>query len=105
MQVYFSFKVLWRWIILSIWHGAVTFYGVQESLGSQPSNERGEVQDHWYISTTAFTIIIHIIIYKLLLETVYWNTISVSTMLLCFALYYLMTLGLSFAPISFIFQP
>lgn len=60
---------------------------------------------HWFVTTTAFTVIIHIIIYKLLLETVYWNTLSIGTIVLCFALYYIMTFGLSFNPISILFQP
>ena len=25
--VYFNFKVFWRWIIFSIWHGAVCYFG------------------------------------------------------------------------------
>jgi magnesium-transporting ATPase (P-type) len=24
---YFSFKVFWKWIVLSMWHGAVCFFG------------------------------------------------------------------------------
>jgi Phospholipid-translocating P-type ATPase C-terminal len=62
------------------------------------------VQDHWYLTTTAFTVIIHIIIYKLMLETVFWNAVSVTMCLLCMTLYYLMVLGLCFHPISTVFQ-
>jgi len=28
-QRYFSYTVFWKWIALAIWHGAVTFFGVQ----------------------------------------------------------------------------
>lgn len=90
---------------MAIWHGCVTFFGVQETLSRQPSNSRGLVQDHWFNSTTAFTVIVHIIVYKLLLETVFWNPISISMCLLCLTLYYLMVLGLSSNPVSIVFQP
>ena len=68
-------------------------------------NSTGEAHDHWYISTTAFTIIIHIIIYKLLLETVFWNTISIVTCAVCFGLYYLILILGNLNPFAKYFQP
>ena len=48
----------------------------------------GHSFDHWLTSTTVFTVIMHIIILKLMLETTYWNTISMLTCLFCLFLYY-----------------
>lgn len=31
-QQYFSYWVFWKWIILALYHGAVTFFGVQYSI-------------------------------------------------------------------------
>ena len=29
---YFSYRVFWKWISLALYHGAVTFFGVQYSI-------------------------------------------------------------------------
>jgi hypothetical protein len=52
------------------------------------NGEKGVVEEHWVKSTTAFSIIIHIVVYKLFLDTYYWNVISVSVCCACFVLYY-----------------
>lgn len=85
--VYFSFGIFWRWIIFSIWHGLVTFFGCSYGLKGIV-NETGNTQEHWFISTVAFTLIIQTIIYKLFIETVYWNTLSIVTAILSVVLYY-----------------
>ena len=52
----------------------------------------GLTSEHWLVSTVSFTMIIHIIVYKLFLETVFWNIVSVATALLCFFLYYIIVI-------------
>jgi hypothetical protein len=49
---------------------------------------KGLIEEHWVKSTTAFTIIIHIVVYKLFLDTYYWNVISISLCIACIVLYY-----------------
>ena len=61
--------------------------------------------DHWFVTTTAFTVILHIVIYKLYIETVYWNLVSLCAVLVSFLLYYLMLIGFSTNGISIVFQP
>lgn len=51
-------------------------------------DERGRTEEHWFMSTASFTVIVHVIIYKLFLETVFWNAVSIATCGLCFILYY-----------------
>eukprot|EP00347_Sterkiella_histriomuscorum_P002846 403366575 len=87
LSKYFSFKVFWRWIILSVWHGAVCFYGVMIPMGGA-QDEQGRSYEHWLLSTASFTLIVHVIIYKLFIETVYWNTVSLVTCFACLFLYY-----------------
>jgi magnesium-transporting ATPase (P-type) len=65
----------------------------------------GRTGEHWFHSTVAFTVIIHIIIYKLFLETVFWNTVSIVTCLLCAFLYYGVVLMGNTNIISNVFQP
>jgi hypothetical protein len=62
-------------------------------------------QDHFFLSTTAFTIIVHIIIYKLFLETVFWNPITTLMCFLCFCLYYLLVILGNISVLSSFFQP
>jgi magnesium-transporting ATPase (P-type) len=57
------------------------------------------------VSTIAFTVIIHIIIYKLFLETSYWNPIMIVTCLVCFALYYGLIIIGNVNALSTFFQP
>ena len=103
-QKYFGYGVFWKWMLFSIWHGAVCFFGVEYSFTGSVSSS-GRTEEHWFKSTTAFTVIIHIIIYKLFLETVYWNTLSITTCLLCFLLYYFILVLGNFNPFANYFQP
>ena len=50
-------------------------------------------------------MIIHIIIYKLFLETSYWNPIMILTCLFCFALYYGLIIIGNVNALSSFFQP
>ena len=65
----------WKWIILSIIHGATTFYVVFKGIEGV-FNPVGRTYDHWMHSTLTFTVITHLVNYKLFLETSFWNLIS-----------------------------
>lgn len=75
LKVYFNFKIFWKWIGLSIFHGAGCFY-FTGFLSGQLTNSTGTTYDHWVHSTLAFSIIINLVTYKLFLETSYWNIIN-----------------------------
>ena len=62
-------------------------------------------QTHWFTSGVAFTLIMHIIVLKLFIETVYWNWLMGITNLLCLLFYYICVLGGNTAPVAEIFQP
>ena len=53
----------------------------------------------------AFTLIIQIIIYKLFIETVYWNTLSIVTAILSVVLYYATLAVGSISSIAMALQP
>lgn len=48
----------------------------------------GKNEDHWFKTTIGFSVIVHIVIYKMFIETFYWNIISVGICFFAFALYY-----------------
>ena len=82
----------------------VTYYGVLEALhGIQL--ETGKILDHWCTSTTCFTMIVIIIMFKLLIETVYWNIVSLSFIGICLALYFIIILMGNVNAIAIFFQP
>ncbi len=65
----------------------------------------GHSNDHFFTSTLSFTLIIHIIIYKLFLETTFWNPITIVTCLVCFFLYYIVIILGNVHTLSSFFQP
>ncbi|CDW75337.1 p-type atpase [Stylonychia lemnae] len=98
LGLYFNFRVFWKWILLSIWHGVT-------GITSSTTDENGQRSDHWLHSTISFTIIIHLVFYKLLLETRHFNLITFFTGVGSMMLYYGILLLSQIAPISYVFQP
>lgn len=62
-------------------------------------------EDHWFSSTCAFTIIIHTIVYKLFIETAFWNTISGVMCFCCLLLYYVVVILGNLNIFAIYFQP
>lgn len=65
----------------------------------------GITQSHWFTSSVAFTLIMHIIVGKLFIETVYWNWLSGITNIVCLLFYYISVIVGNTAPVARIFQP
>ena len=86
-QVYFNIKVFWKWIIFSIWHGLVSFFLTMLSTRSILAD--GRTSEHWYSSTIAFTIIVHLVTGKLFIESIFWSWLSVLMAVISLLVYYL----------------
>jgi hypothetical protein len=56
-------------------------------------------------STYAFTIIIHVVNYKLFIETTFWNSVTIGAGVISIMLYYLMIFGINFQGLASIFAP
>lgn len=67
--------------------------------------ENGQEEDHWLRTTVAFTLLVQIVIYKLFLETVFWNTVSVSMCAICLFLYYSIIFIGNVDQVASFFQP
>jgi len=74
-KLYFNYGVFWRYIIFALIHGMICFNFVVYGLEG-PFQITGKTQDSWYHSTISFSLIIHIVSYKLLLESTMWNVIN-----------------------------
>ena len=70
-----------------------------------PTDSTGKTQSHWFTSSVSFTLIMHIIVGKLFIETVFWNWLSSITNVCCLAFYYICVLGGNTAPVAEMFQP
>ena len=51
---YFSYLIFWKWIVLSIYHGIIMFFGCAFGLRGILSSD-GKTLGLWFTSTTAFS--------------------------------------------------
>ena len=63
----------------------------------------GESKGFWWTSTLSFTLVIHIVVLKLFIESVYWNKISIFIAIFSLAFYYCTCLGLNSEAIGGVF--
>lgn len=91
--------IFWRWIALSIWHGIVLFFGVRVAMQGTKDDD-GITYEHWEASTLIFTLVIHLIVCKLFLETIHWNVISIISGLISIIFYYITVLLMNINDLS-----
>lgn len=103
-KAYFSFRVFWKWVLLAIWHGILCFW-IPNSALYKGVDESGQVAGLWYVSTISFTLVIHIVTFKLYLESVFWNKISVFTGIACIGFYYASLIALNMSFVAKAAQP
>ena len=73
---YFNVFVFWKWIILSGIHGFIIFFTCNLALKGAV-DQSGKTVEHWYISSVVFSCIIHLVLLKLVIETITINIIYV----------------------------
>jgi magnesium-transporting ATPase (P-type) len=75
-KFYFTMKKFWIWILFAVVHGAIVFFGVGQGAKEIMNNE-GFLHDHWFYSTLCFSCLIHIVTFKIFVDLMYWNLLSV----------------------------
>ncbi len=65
----------------------------------------GRRGEHWLYSTISFTVIIHLVFYKLLLEIRHFNSLSFFSGVLSLLVYYACVLLFQIPDLSFLLQP
>ena len=68
-------------------------------------DETGLTQQHWFVSSVGFTMIIHIIVLKLFLESGYWNWLSAITGVVSLAVYWACVIFLNTDFVALLIQP
>lgn len=103
-KAYFNFKTFWRWILSAIFSGCICYFistiGLRGIL-----DKTGQCQDSWFHSSLSFSLVIHIVTYKLFLESTMWNIINVVIMMVSLLFYYLCVILINAPPVADIIQP
>jgi phospholipid-transporting ATPase len=100
---YFGFKVFWVWIAHSAWHGLVCYFVPMTGMEYFPDS--GRDTGLWFVSTVSFTMVIHVVTFKLYIESVYWNKVNIACGFLSVLFYYLSVIVLNEERMANLFQP
>ena len=69
---YFNLKNFWMWILYALIHGVLIFYIGLECIEIFLAKD-GKTHDNWLKSTILFSVIVHVVTYKIYIELRYWN--------------------------------
>lgn len=74
-SVYFNIKRFWCWVLSAIFHSVICFFvpvfGLHAGI-----NSSGEIPWLWFVSFSSFTVLIHTVNLKLIIESNFWNKYS-----------------------------
>ena len=101
---YFNLTVFWEYVFFGLVHSILCFYIPALSLNSIV-DKYGNTFDNWTIATVSFTLVIHVVSFKLLLISNFWNWMSILFTIVAVLLYYVVIVLICFEPIGEIFQP
>ena len=103
-KYYFNYREFWKWIILALYHGMVTYFIPMYGLFG-PTDKHGRTSEHWVISTVSFSIILHVVTYKLYVDTYFWSKLNIIFSILSIVIFYItVTIG-SIPAIANLIQP
>ena len=91
---FFNLRIFWKYIFYAILHCILCFY-VTQSIFLDISDTNGIAFTHWQKSTVNFSLIIHIVSYKLLIISEYWNALNLFVSVFSLLLYYGIVFALS----------
>ena len=91
---FFNLKTFWKYIFYAILHCALCFL-ITQFLFLDVADTNGTTYNHWQKSTINFSLIIHIVSYKLLIISDYWNLLNLLISLFSLLLYYIIVFALS----------
>lgn len=100
---YFNIKIFWKWVLLAVVHGFIIFWMCKSLEG--PIDPSGKTTDHWYISSVAFTCVIYLVTWKLILETINLNSIYIIVVIISLISYWVIVLLLNTNGIARVMQP
>ena len=100
---FFNMKVFWSYILYAIIHGTVCFY--LPELGMLNTDDlTGITYNHWNKAIVNFSLMIHVVSYKLLVISNFWNWVNLAAFVLSLLLYYIIVLLLCTDALAFVLQ-
>jgi phospholipid-transporting ATPase len=100
---FFNMRVFWSYILYAIFHGFICYYVPVQGM-KYFNDSTGITMNHWFKSTTSFSMIIHIVTLKLLVISDFWNVVSLVATFGSIAFYYLVIVVLNTDGMAFILQ-
>ena len=100
----FSLKIFWSWMIAAMWHGSISLF-LPFAAMAYAVDDDGRDSGLWWVSTLSFTLIIHIISFKMLMVSSYWNKLSLIGVIGGLGLYYISIIFLNTAAVASRIQP
>jgi magnesium-transporting ATPase (P-type) len=100
---FFNLKIFWSYILYAILHGTICYFLPELTL-KDTYDDSGKTLNHWYKSTVNFSLIIHVVSYKLLIISDFWNWVNLSAFFLSIALYYIVVFVLCTDKLAFTLQ-
>ena len=91
---FFNITYFWKYIIYAILHGLFCFL-LSQYLFLNVADNTGTTFNHWQKSTINFSLIIHVVSYKLLIISEFWNIINLAASFFSLLLYYMIVFALS----------
>jgi phospholipid-translocating P-type ATPase (flippase) len=104
INYYFTLRVFWKWIMSAVIHGGICFVSASFGFLDVSVFNNGKLVDHWWVATIIFTLIIHVVTYKIYVEMSYWNKLVVFISLFSVGFYYVCIVLLNSPMISYGFQ-
>jgi phospholipid-transporting ATPase len=86
--IYFNLKIFWGWLCYAVLHGGLCYLSVILGIRHQPVFNDGKLVDHWWVTTVLFSMIIHIVTYKIFIVLSYWNYLVICTSIGSVIFYY-----------------
>ena len=91
---FFNITYFWKYILYAILHGIFCFL-ISQYFFLNVADSKGSIFNHWQKSTINFSFIIHVVSYKLLIISDFWNIINLTASVLSLLLYYIIVVVLS----------
>lgn len=92
--------------MLASYQGLICFFLPIYGLGgSFPSPDLGRTFEHWYYSTISYALILHLVTYKLFVDSSYWTIFSLLSGFLGIALFYIFAFVCAIPSIADVFHP
>ena len=96
----------WSQILLALYQGLLCFFVPMYGAGGPyPSPDVGRTYDHWYYSTVSYALILHLVTYKLFVDSSHWTLFSILSGLMGIALFYLVAFVGAIPSVSDFFHP